>query len=182
MAKREVLVEAYIGALDIRALVILAVDGRQPTKISFKPDKSLVEIDSLWFSKPQHAELVLSHCWGDLAAIGATRSEGWIDMPAREVRDTLANVAGYLGASFRTFEQVRRDAETAVTVIEHNVEKSRREGGLAKVNAEYKAYRIAQQAKGLKAAPYSAHLADFTRSLVILAAKNANAGRIQSPI
>jgi hypothetical protein len=176
VSTRDSLVQAYLAALEIRALMVFAVDGKQPSKISTDQEKNVVLVDALWFAKPQHAELVLSHTLTDLEAIGATRPEGWIDMPGREVRDTLANVAGYLGASFRSANEVSRDAQNAVARITRDVEEARRKGELKQVNAEYKLYRQRQAQRGEKAIPYSAHLANFTRGLVILAAQNVRPG------
>jgi hypothetical protein len=43
--------------------------------------------------------LVLKHCLDDLAEVGAMGPQGWIDLPASEVRDAIARTARYLGAS-----------------------------------------------------------------------------------
>lgn len=181
MGKREELAEAYVQALEIRPLVILSVAGGQPSRIAFEPVKNLNILDALYFAKPQHAELVLAHVLADLDAIGALRPQGWIDMPAREVRDTVADVAGYLGASFRSMAQVNRDAEKAIDRILANVEIARIKGELRKVNAEYKNYRQRALAAGEKPIAYSDHLGKFTRSLVLLAAQNANAAGLRRP-
>jgi hypothetical protein len=50
----------------------------------------------------------------------------------------------------------------------------------AQVNASYKAYRKAKLANNEPAISYSAHLANFTRNLVVLAAQNANAAALTS--
>jgi hypothetical protein len=120
-----------------------------------------------------HAELVLMNVRSDFEALGADRPQGWVDMPARAVRDHVVNVAAGLGASWRTATEVRADASHAVAEIIVQVEQQRRAGGLAQVNAQYKIYRQGQVARGEKAAPYSVHLTAFTRSLVVLAAQNA---------
>ena len=181
MGKREELVKAYVQALEIRPLVILSVVGGRPTRISSEPVNNLDIVDALYFAKPQHAELVLAHVLGDLDAIGALRPQGWIDMPAREVRDTLANVARYLGAPFRSMAQVTSDAEKAVERIIENVERARIKGELRQVNAKYKTYRQGALAAGEKPISYSDHLGKFTRSLVLLAAQNANAAGLRTP-
>lgn len=175
MGKREALVEAYLGALEAKALLILTIGAGHPAKISFSPDPSFETFDALWFAKPHHAELVLMRCMDDLATVGAVRPEGWIDMPAREVRDAVVNAAAQLGARWQTTDQIKSSASNEVEKIIAQVDRQRREGGLAQVNAEYKTYRQRQVAAGQKAAPYSAHLMTFTRSLVVLAAANVNA-------
>jgi hypothetical protein len=180
MGRRDDQVKAYIGALEIRPLVILAAVGGRPARIAAHPEKNLEQIDALYFAKPQHAELVLSHVLGDLDAVGVLHPHGWIDLPAREVRDTVANVAAYLGASFRSTAEVQRDAGAAVDRILASVEASRVSGGLTRVNAEYKAYRQRQMSMGQPAASYSKHLANFTRNVVLLAAQSANASRANS--
>src|SRR5579864_1559748 len=165
MAKRDELVRAYVEALEIRPLIVLSVPGGQPSKISPSPEKKLQQVDALWFAKPQHAELVHAHAMRDLESIGALRPHGWIDLQGREVRDTLANVAAYLGASFRSMAEVQRDAGAAVERVLVSVENARKSGALAQVNASYKAYRTAQLARNEPAIPYSAHLAKFTLGL-----------------
>jgi hypothetical protein len=129
--------------------------------------------DAFWFAKPAHAELVLIGVQNDIHDAGAAHSDGWIDLSARKVRDLVINVAAALGARWRTAAELRTDASKAVEEIIMSVEASRQSGGLAKVNTSYKIYRQQQIAKGEKAIPYSAHLAAFTRSLIILAAQNA---------
>lgn len=159
---REALVKAYIGALDACTLVILAgpdgLSGVCPGPATEPP------FDTLWFAKQQHAELVLAQC-----------PEGWCSLSPAVLRDEVVNAAASLGASFRTTAEVEVDASNAVEEIIMQVENRRQNGDLAKVNRDYKAYRQAQVARGQKAVSYSTHLATFTRSLVVLAAQNANA-------
>jgi hypothetical protein len=173
MVKRADLVAAYLEALGCRALLVLAVPGGQPSKVSFQPDRKLDTFDTFHFIKAQHAELVALRTRADLEAIGAMRSEDWVDLPAREVRDAIVNASAQLGAIWQTSDQVHTQAQAAVDEIIAHVEVSRASGGLAQVNAAYKRYRQQQQASGQKAVPYSAHLGAFTKSLVTLAAKNA---------
>lgn len=180
-SKRAELVKAYLDALEIRPVVVLAVDGKQPSRLAFEPDRRLVTVETFWFAKAAHAELVMSHARDDLAAIGALRDHGWIEMSGAELRDTVANIAGYLGAPYSHFSSVVADAENAVDRILVNVEQARFEGRLKSVNAEYKAYRQRQLAAGQKAIGYGEHLAKFTASLVLLAAKNANAVDLRRP-
>jgi len=174
-SKRADLVKAYLNALEIRSIVVLAVDGKRPSRLAFEPDKRLRTVETFWFAKAAHAELVMAHARDDLTAIGALRDQGWVDMGGAELRDTVANIAGYLGAPYSQFSTMVADAEKAVDRILANVEKARFEGRLKSVNADYKAYRQRQLAAGQKAISYSEHLAKFTLSLVLLAAKNANA-------
>jgi len=174
MGKRKALVAAYMEALPAKALTIHAGPNGRPSKIGFGFEKKLDLFDALWFAKAAHAELVLMNCRSDFGAIGAARPDNWIDLAACEVRDHIVNIATGLGASWRSGSELQADAARAVDEILASVEAQRRTGGLARVNAEYKFYRQQQTAKGAKAVPYSAHLAAFTRSLVVLAAVNAN--------
>src|SRR5262245_18180713 len=122
MGKRDELVGAYLGALEVRPVMILAPAGGRPARIAAEPDARLELIDALYFAKPQHAELVLSRTLDDLKDVGALRAQGWIDMPARDVRNMVANVTGYLGASFQSETEVRRNAEITVDRIIARVE------------------------------------------------------------
>lgn len=162
MGKRDALVEAYLGALDARAVLIQAAPNGQPARISTEADPQFNLFAVLWFSKSAHAELVLAQC-----------PAGWVDVAPAALRDEVINAAAALGAPWRTTEEVRVEASIAVAEIIASVEASRQSGGLAQVNASYKIYRQQQVAKGEKAMPYSAHLQAFTRSLVVLAAQNA---------
>jgi hypothetical protein len=166
MPKRDALVKAYLDALEARALLIHASPDGRSAKLSFNEDSKLNLFDALWFSKPAHAEFVLANCCQGY-------HEGWFDLPAREVRDRVINVAAVIGARWRSSAELQADASNAVAEIIEHVEHQRQIGGLCKVNASYKIYRQQQAAKGEKAMPYAAHLAAFTRSLVTLAAQNA---------
>lgn len=158
---RKGLVRAYIGALDACTLVILAgPDGM--CGICAGPSDDPLE--TFWFPKLQHAEMVLAQC-----------PEGWVDIAPAALRDEAVNAAAALGARFRTTAEVEVEAAKVVAEIIEQVETRRQNGGLAKVNRDYKTYRHAQIACGQKAVPYSTFLSNFTRSLVVLAAKNANA-------
>lgn len=174
MGKRAALVLAYMEALPAKPVLIHAGPGGQSSTIGAAPVKNFDRFDALWFAKPSHADLVLMNCRDDFASLGAIDRQGWIDLSARTVRDHVVNVASGLGAVWRSEAELRADASNAVEEIIANVEAQRRTGGLARVNAAYKIYRQRQTAKNEKAMPYAAHLAAFTRSLVVLAAANAD--------
>lgn len=161
MAKLDDLVKVYIDALDACTLLILAgPDGMSGVCIGPAPAENPLE--TLWFSKLQHAEMVLAQC-----------PEGWVAIPPAALRDEVVNAAAVLGAPFRTAAEVEIEASKVVAEIIAQVETRRQNGGLAKVNRDYKIYRQTQIARGLKAISYSEHLAACTRSLVVLAAQNA---------
>jgi hypothetical protein len=180
MGKRCALVGAYIEALGARALYVHGGPAGEVSQVRLDRNGCLDVFDVLWFSKPQHAELVLLQSLDDFAADGRSRGNGWLVSPPREVRDKIVNVAAMLGAIWQTEAELRTVASNVVEEIIVSVEKSRRDGGLAQVNASYKIYRQRQVARGEKAVPYSAHLAAFTRSLVVLAAQNARPNQPRS--
>jgi hypothetical protein len=173
MGKRDALVSAYMEALPAKPVLIHAGPGGQPVKVGLAIEDGLERFDALWFAKPSHAELVLMNCRDDFVSLGAVDPGGWIDLSARTVRDHVVNVASGLGASWQSEAEMRVSTSIVVEEIIARVEAMRQSGGLAKVNAAYKVYRQGQVARGEKAIPYSAHLASFTVSLVVLAAKNA---------
>jgi hypothetical protein len=162
MGKRDALVQAYVEALDLCPIMILA----EPVvaKIALAPESGFGVFDILWFAKRHHAELVLMQC-----------PDGPICRPASQVRDDVVNIAAMLGARWQTGAEVEAIAAAAVAEIIAKVEDMRIRGGLAQVNRSYKIYRQRQVAKGEKAVPYSAHLHCFTASLVRLAAQNSGA-------
>ncbi|MCC8945980.1 hypothetical protein H8A97_12945 [Bradyrhizobium sp. Arg62] len=180
-ARRADLVQAYTAALETAPLLVLAVAGKQPSRIAYQSVKNLDIVETYWFAKVQHVELVVHRCRDDLADIGALRSDGWIDLPAVEVCEVVTRNARLLGAPIRSMDQVRGEAEKAVERIVANVEMARIQGKLRTVNAEYKAYRQRELAANRKPISYSAHLAQFTLSLVLLAAQNANAAPLARP-
>jgi hypothetical protein len=164
--------KAYLEALDARPVVVRALqDGL--TDLSHCPDRFAV--DAIWFRKPHHAELVLMQCLGDLQIIGAVKPCGGIELSTITVRDYVIDTAALLGANWLTTDEMGQAVKAAVATIVDEVELARQTGGLAQVNAAYKVYRSSQLAKGEKASPYSVYLTEFTRSLVTLAARNANA-------
>jgi len=161
--KRGDLIQAYINALPLRAILIYADKSGLSAKAALEPDP-LDLFDTLWFSKLDHAELVLSQC-----------PEGWVDLPPTALRDEVINAAAALGASFRTAAEIETEASKEVEEIIKRVEVMRLSGLLTKVNRDYKIYRQTQVARGLKAVPYQAHLDAFTLSLVKIAAESASA-------
>jgi hypothetical protein len=164
MSRRDALVKAYIGALDIQGVTILAGPGGLSAKVGMDIAPDLYPFDTLWFAKSQHAELVLAQC-----------PDGWTNIRPEELRDHVVNAAAVLGASFRTATEVEADAADAVAEIIAQVETMRQSGGLTKVNRDYKIYRQTQIARGQRAVSYTEHLDAFTRSLVVLAAQNSAA-------
>lgn len=161
--KRCDLIQAFVAALPIQAIVVLAGPSGM-SGVCLGPPGDDVPFETFWFAKKQHAELVLAQC-----------PEGWCALMPAALRDEVINAAAALGAAFRTAAEVEADASKAVEEIIMQVENRRQNGDLAKVNRDYKIYRQAQVARGLKAVSYSTHLATFTRSLVVLAAQNAEA-------
>lgn len=165
--KRELLAKAYVRALPVCSVVILASEDGRSAKASLDPEPDNAPFslfDTLWFAKSQYAELVLAQC-----------PEGWCGRAPAALRDEIVNAAAALGASFKTSAEIEADASNAVAEIIERVDAMRQSGGLAKVNAGYKCYRKAQVAAGQKAVSYQAHLDAFTLSLVRLAAQNAAA-------
>lgn len=159
--KHDMLVKAYIDALDLAAVLILAAPGGRPAKIGTEPAPDLELFDTFWFAKPQHVELVLAQC-----------PDGLVDRSAAELRDQVINAAAALGASWRTTVEVDADADLAVEQIVENVERERIKGGLRQVNAGYKTYRHCELSAGKKPIGYGDYLVNFTRDIVVLAARN----------
>lgn len=166
MGKLDDLISAYVDALPIRPVVISAERDGKAARLGIGMVPEI--FDALWFPKPQHAELVAMNCAGDFHALGAVTPEGFIDLAPSVVRDHVVNAAAMLGAIWRTDLEVRHDASFEVEKVIMAIEVSRRTGGLQDVNKAYKAQRLAGQTK----ISYAAHLAAFTRSLVMMAAKN----------
>lgn len=160
--KPAALVKDYISSLDIHPLAIIAGAGGSGALIVRTLPPGLTPFDILWFSRELHADLVMANC-----------PAGPEDRPAALLRDDIVNTAAALGAPFRTTHEIEADAEKAVAGIIGQIETWRQNGGLAKVNRDYKTYRQTQMARGQKAVPYSTHLASFARSLVVLAAQNS---------
>jgi hypothetical protein len=159
MGKRCDLVKAYIEALGLCPVMVLS--GSNVAKIATGPEPDFDVFDTLWFGKPQHAELVLMH-------LPKRSGPG-----AAALLESVVNTAAILGAKWQTGAEIEAQASNAVEEIVARVEGWRLSGGLAKVNAAYKIYRQNQIAKGEAAITYTAHIEAFTRSLVVLAAQNS---------
>lgn len=173
MASTAPLVKVYTDALCGRAVYVHAGLKGRATRFSFEPDRKLSLIEKFWFARPAHAELVVMRCRQDFAAVGAKRTHGWIDLPPAAVVEVVKDVAAALGARWQTEDQIERDAQKVVAEVIASVEAARQNGGLKEVNAEYKRYRQAQIDKREPAIPYSAHIAQFTRLLVVRAAQKS---------
>lgn len=102
MGKRDGLVKAYLAALDVRAVVILAsADGSkaqpQTAKQSVNLQDGAAVFDALWFTKPEHAEIVLTHYLENCDAEALADGHGWLNRSPRECRDDVIDMAGMLG-------------------------------------------------------------------------------------
>jgi hypothetical protein len=167
------LIRAYIDALCGRAVYVHAGLKGQVAHFGLEPFSKTHMVAKLWFARPAHAELVCLRCFQDFRAVGVMRAHGWVNLPPAEVVDKIKATAAMLGARWQTQGAIERDAEVAVAEIIARVDAARQNGGLKEVNAEYKKYRQAQMEKCEKAIPYSAHLAQFTRLLVLRAAQKS---------
>jgi hypothetical protein len=169
------LVRVYIDALCGRAIYVHGGLKGRISHFGFEPFQKHPTLNpviaKLWFARPAHAELVGFRCFQDFKAIGAMRSHGWVDLPPAQVTEKIKSVAAMVGARWQTQAQIENDAEQVVADIIMRVKVARLQGGLKEVNAEYKRYRQAQIEKSEPAIPYSAHLANFTRLLVLRAAQ-----------
>lgn len=167
------LVRVYIDALCGRAIYIHDGLKGSVAHFGFEPFREKGLVAKLWFARPAHAELVALRCCKDFQSVGAMRPHGWVDLPPLQVIGSIKVVAAMLGAKWQTQGQIERDAERVVADIVRRVKDAQQDGGLKQVNAEYKKYRQAQIEKSEPAIPYSAHIAEFTRSLVLLAAQKS---------
>jgi len=167
------LAKVYIDALCGRAIYVHAGLKRRASHFGFEPFRRTGLVAKLWFARPAHTELVALRCVQDFTAVGAMRPGGWVDLPPTEVVGKIKSVAAMLGAKWQTEDQIERDAQKVVAEITQCVQLARLNGGLKEVNAEYKKYRQMQIAKAEPAIPYSAHLTNFTRLLVVRAAQKS---------
>lgn len=178
----------YIDALGLSAIkVVIGKKAETPSRLVLEIEPDLVERDgpevmfwTFWFAKAQHAELVIMNCLDDLRVVGAEH-DGIIDLSARTVRDYVVNVAGGLGAGWRTTAQIVESAEEAIDEVEKNVEALNKSGALRPLNARYKAYRFAMMAAGHPAINYSAYLQVFKLRVAKLIGQNdvSGAGRYE---
>lgn len=175
---------AYIGVLGLSAIKVMAgKSAEMPSRLLLETDPDLVEKDgadvmfeTFWFSKAHHAELVLTNCCEDLRALGADRPDGWFDLPAATVRDSVVNAAAGLGAGWRTTAQITESANETVGEVERHVAALNTSGGLASFNSAYKSYRLAMQETGEPAMNYAAYLHGFKLKMVRRIGENVAAG------
>jgi hypothetical protein len=167
------LCKVYVDALCGRAIYVHGGLFDRVAHFGFEDIGKKGLVAKLWFARPAHAELVALRCVQDFKAVRAMRPSGWIDMAPSGVVEKIKTTAALLGARWQTQEQIEADAEKVVVEVVAKVEAMRQNGGIQVVNINYKAYRLLQIQKGEPVISYSAHLADFTRSLVIKAAKES---------
>jgi hypothetical protein len=167
------LVRVYIDALCGRAVYVHAGLKGQVAHFGLEPFRKTHMVAKLWFARPAHAELVCLRCFQDFRAVGVMRAHGWVNLPPAEVVDKIKATAAMLGARWQTQGAIERDAQKVVAEVIASVEAARQNGGLKQVNAEYKKYRHAQIEKREPAIPYSAHIAQFTKLLVLRAAQKS---------
>jgi hypothetical protein len=152
---RDSLVEAYIEALPLTAVAVVSVAGGG-CRIERAAQCAPGEI-ARYFFKPSHVDLVLS-----AAGLGGDP----IDDPPAAVAALIERTAASMGAPFQSAAELQADAEQEVDKIVAKVEAMRQNGALAKVNAQYKAYRQAQIAKAEKATSYGVFFERFVMSIV----------------
>src|SRR6266404_2772436 len=173
MPSVEPLVRVYVEALCGRAIYVHAGLKGRAAHFGYEPFRKKGLIAKLWFARPAHAQLVAFRCCQDFVAIGAMRADGWVDVPPAEVVEKVKMTAAFLGAKWQTQAGIERDAERVVAEVIASVEAARQNGGLKQVNVEYREYRQRQIERREPAIPYSAHIAQFTKLLVLRAAEKA---------
>ena len=154
---RESLIEAYVAALPFAAVAIVAVPGggcRVETAAPGAPGEAIAQ---QYYFKPSHIELVLG---------AASLADGPIDQSPDAVAALIERTAVAMGAPYQTAAELRADAEKEVDKIVAKVEAARQAGGMKQTNRQYKAYRLAQIAKGEKATSYSVFFQRFVTSMV----------------
>jgi hypothetical protein len=151
---RESLIEAYIAALPLTAVAVVSVAAGSCRVETGAPGEAT---DHLYYFKPSHVDLVLG-----AAGLGGDP----IDEEPAAVATRIELAARSMGAPFQSAAELQADAEQGVDKIVAKVEAMRQNGGLAKVNAQYKAYRQAQIAKAEKATSFSVFFERFTASIV----------------
>jgi len=152
---RASLVEVYIAALPVVEIAIVGA-GRQ---CRITPSGDFVPGEPVarrYYFKASHAELVL-------VTIGQDSMSG---RPAATLADAIERAAAMLGAPFQSASELRKAAGLAVAEITARVKLASQEGGLKQINRRYKAYRLAQTAKGEKAVPYAKFIEQFTATIV----------------
>jgi hypothetical protein len=178
-AKAELML-AYVGGLGLTAIKVLVGNaGETPCWLQIQAEPDLIEsdgplvtFDTLWFSKASHAELVYQQC---LAVLDVEQDVA-INLCAAEVRDTVVNEAGNLGAAWRLTQEIVATAETAVDEVERHIVALNASGGLSSLNAGYKRYRLAMQATGVAATTYSTYLLGFKIKMAKRIAENVASG------
>jgi hypothetical protein len=141
---RESLIEAYVSALPFAAVAVVAIAGggcRVETAAPGAPGETIAQ----YYFRPSHVELVLG-----AAGLGTDP----IDQPPDVVAALIEKTAATMGAPFETAAEIRAAAKIQVAAIVAKVEAARQAGGMKQINRQYKAYRLAQSAKGEKAISY----------------------------
>lgn len=172
MNATEMQIQAYLEAKQPQGIAVIAGPASETarlvriTSLQEQPDGTV--FDMIWFERSMHADAVMEHC--ECADTAAPR---WLSMTPLQLRDRIIDAAASLGADWSTTEELTEHAAAVVAEITQKVDTMRQSGALADLNSNYKNYRQQQIAKGEKAKPYSAFLADFTMNMITLTAQHA---------
>jgi hypothetical protein len=129
---------ARIANRGLRVRVAVCRGGDRRAARRRLPDRDGRSVRAGRYFKPAHADLVLG------AAGLADRPPIYQSPDA--VAALIEQTAVTMGAPFETAADIRAAAEQEVSKIVDRVEAMRQAGGLKQVNAQYKAYRLAQMA------------------------------------
>jgi hypothetical protein len=151
------LVEAYLSALPLSPVAVIAIPGggcRVALGGEVAPGETITQ---QFYFRPTHVEVVLN-------AAGLTDTP--TDQAPRTVAALIGQAAVAMGAGFQTRAQLRKAAAEAVNEIVARTRVASQNGDLKQVNRQYKAYRLSQTARGLKATSYAKFVEGFTATVV----------------
>jgi hypothetical protein len=177
----ERLVRAYIGALDLVGVHVIAGGdelmmiriGRDPAALAKRVQASTghaVEVCATrWVRREEHACWIVEACTERLPKLVGK----WLAITVPVATKAIEIVAAELGATLATDEMIRERAALVVRDVEEQVERMKAAGDLRPVTRAYRAHRLARAAEGKRAEPWHSYFASWKAGMVRAAAAAA---------
>lgn len=174
-------VRAYVDALDLTAVCVLAPAAGEPVTIRAGrdlpailkririacSDQSIEAKATLWCARHGDAKLIVATCNNQLPQLAG----GWWAVSAPIAIKAVEIVAGDLGVAIETDASLHERAEAAVHRTELELERMKNAGDLRPVTRAYREYRLAREAEGKGAQSWCAWFANYKMELVRAAAQ-----------
>jgi len=148
---------AYIEALELCAITVVADPARR-CRIGFTSNFQIMNRDgapfALWSARRHSVQFLVVDVRQSLKDRETIRGVGVLNV--QDAIATIRTAAARLNIDLEETDQIRANAATAVAIVEEEIAKLQKNGGMKSLNQTYKAHRLALKATGKAAVPYGA--------------------------